>query len=48
MDNKEDQVKNKKGFFARMIEKLDKKMREKAAQSCCCGKDKTNKGSCCN
>jgi len=41
--------KKKKGFFGKMIEKLDKKMEEKANKTSCCG-DGTDKGkgpSCC-
>lgn len=48
MKDKTEQKKGKKGFFARMIDKLDKKMQEKAkAKSCCCGGDKPDK-SCCS
>jgi hypothetical protein len=40
--------KKKKGFIARILEKLDKKMEEKAAKSsCCCGPDKKKGQSCC-
>jgi len=39
----------KKGFFARLIDKLDKKMQEKAkANSCCGGENKSEKKSCCS
>ena len=49
MSDKINQNKVKKGFFARMIDKIDKKMQEKAkAESCCCGGDKTDKKSCCS
>ena len=41
--------KEKKGFLARLIEKLDKKMEEKAkSQSCCTGKDKSKDETCCS
>lgn len=41
-------TKKEKGFFAKMAEKLDKKLKEKAENSCCCGSNQTNKGgSCC-
>jgi len=40
--------KKKKGFFARIIEKIDKNLKEKAERSdCCCGPDKKSGGSCC-
>jgi hypothetical protein len=29
----------KKGFFKKMFEKLDKKMEDKANNSCCCNSD---------
>ena len=38
----------KKSFFGKLIEKLDKKMEEKAkAKPCCDGKDKGKGKSCC-
>jgi len=39
----------KKGFFAGLIEKLDKKMEEKAKKqgSCCSGNKKGDGSSCC-
>lgn len=40
-----------KGFFARLAEKIDKKIQEKAKSgSCCCstGSDKGANNSCCN
>ena len=47
MENKSE-VKKKKGFFSRLIEKLDQKMEEKAkAASCCCKSNKKDK-SCCS
>lgn len=39
----------KKGFFAKLIEKIDKKMEEKAKSSCCCKPKDDSKGdSCCS
>ena len=39
----------KKGFLAKLIEKLDKKMAEKANQKSCCCNAKTDKDkSCCS
>jgi hypothetical protein len=36
-----------KGFFGKLVDKLDKKMKEKAnAPRCCCGDDSKN-SSCC-
>ncbi len=41
--------KARKGFFARIIDKLDKKMQEKAkSKSCCCDENKSDKKSCCS
>jgi len=41
--------KPKKGFFARLMDKLDKRMEEKAkAAPCCSPKDKPEGGSCCS
>jgi hypothetical protein len=41
--------KAKKGFFAKIFDKLDKKMEEKAkSSSCCCCQDEKSKDSCCN
>lgn len=38
----------KKGFFSKMIDKLDKKMEEKAKEAPCCGdSDKDDGSSCC-
>jgi hypothetical protein len=50
MEGNLDQGKAKKGFFAGLIDWLDRKMKEKASsQCCCCGdKEKTDKKSCCN
>lgn len=52
MQEKTDKAKemNKKGFFKRIMEKIDKKMEEKAkSKACCCSgpKDKDN-NSCCS
>jgi len=40
-------VKESKGFFAKLIEKLDKKMKEKSKGSCCKPKDGGG-SSCCS
>jgi hypothetical protein len=49
MKNKDDQKQAKKGFFARIIDKLDKKMQEKAkSASCCSGQKNKGKNSCCS
>lgn len=41
--------KEKKGFFSRLIEKLDKKMEEKARKSpCCLPQEKKDNKPCCN
>lgn len=45
--NEQVKPKKKKGFFGKMIEKLDKKMEEKAKKSSCCGSDKDKGSSCC-
>ena len=38
----------KKGFFARMMDKLDKKMEAKMKEKpCCSDKEKGKEGSCC-
>jgi len=37
----------KKGFFARLMEKLDKKMEQKAKDTPCCGRSDDNQGSSC-
>jgi hypothetical protein len=50
MESKPEEKNAKKGFFSRLIDKLDKKLQEKAnSSSCCCNKsnDKGNK-SCCS
>ena len=50
MENKPDNKKLGKGFFAKLFDKLDKKMEEKAKSSpCCCkGGSQEGKKSCCN
>ena len=49
MEDKTEREKAKKGFFSRMVDKLDKIMQEKAkSKSCCCGEDKSDKKSCCS
>ncbi len=49
MKDAADRKKAEKGFFVRMIDKLDKKIQEKAkSQSCCCSQDKPDKKSCCS
>jgi hypothetical protein len=46
---KNTQDNKKTGFFARLIERLDKKMEEKAkAKFCCDSKDKDKGKSCCS
>ena len=41
--------KKKKGFLAKLIEKIDKKLEEKAKSKCCCGpKDDSKDDKCCN
>ena len=50
MESKPEEKNAKKGFFSRLIDKLDKKLQEKAnSSSCCCNKsnDKGSK-SCCS
>ena len=49
MQRKNDQPQLKKGFFAKIIDKLDKKMQEKSkSASCCSGQSNKGKNSCCN
>jgi hypothetical protein len=46
-DNKKG--KTNKGFFAKLFDKLDKKMEEKSKlPSCCCCQDNKDKNSCCS
>lgn len=37
----------KKGFFARLLEKLDKNLEEKSKKKTCCGSGPDSKGSSC-
>ena len=50
MENKqENRSAQKKGFFSKFVENLDKKMKEKSTHSCCCcggGGKKEDKKSC--
>lgn len=50
MEGKPEEKKSKKGFFTRLLDKLDKKIEEKAkSSSCCCkGNDNEGKNSCCS
>ena len=51
MDNNKinDELKVKKGFFARLLDKLDKKMEAKAKSSpCCCKTAQKKDKSCCS
>lgn len=49
MNERSEEKKTKKGLFSRIIEKLDKKMEEKAKESNCCGGSDKSKGkSCCS
>jgi len=50
MEDKPEEKKLKKGFFVRLLDKIDKKMEEKAKSSSCCCKsnDKEGKKSCCS
>jgi hypothetical protein len=41
------QVEKKKGFFAKLIDRLDKKLEDKAKKSNCCSSGKSKGGSCC-
>lgn len=45
-DNQQGNENKKKGFWKRLIDKLDRSMEEKAKQSSCCGKDAKG-GKCC-
>lgn len=48
MEKKESQKEEKKkGFFGRIMDKLDKKLEEKSKKSSCCGADKDKGSSCC-
>jgi hypothetical protein len=47
-NNEKSKTEKKKGFFARMFEKMDSKMEAKAeSKPCCCQSDDKNK-SCCS
>ena len=50
MENNLDNKKSEKGFFAKLFDKLDKKIEEKAKSSpCCCkGDSQEGKKSCCS
>ena len=45
---KEENKAKEKGFWARWVEKLDKKMEESTKSKPCCGSDRDSKGSCCS
>ncbi|MCK5213750.1 MAG: hypothetical protein KAR05_00165 [Candidatus Omnitrophica bacterium] len=45
-DNKETKEK-KKGFFARLMEKLDRKLESKAKSRGCCSSEEDKGDSCC-
>lgn len=47
MEDKLVEIKSKKGFFARWLDKLDKKIEEKAKSGSCCCNNKEKK-SCCS
>ena len=47
MDQEKDKSEKKKGFFARIIDKLDKKIEDKANKSSCCCSDQKKDSSCC-
>lgn len=48
MEEKAQVNKPKKGFFGRLLDKLDKKLEEKAKSCCCNSKGKQGGGSCCS
>ena len=37
----------KKSFIAKLLDRLDKKMQEKAKNTSCCSSDKSKGGKCC-
>ncbi|MEK6646370.1 MAG: hypothetical protein AABY84_06835 [Candidatus Firestonebacteria bacterium] len=44
-ENEKKEVKIKKGFLSKIIDKFDKKLEEKSKQkSCCCGSSDDKKG----
>lgn len=46
-DQSEQQKEKKKGFFGRLMDKLDNKMKEAAEKKpCCCSSDKDRDSSC--
>lgn len=46
MTEKTGQKKEKKSFFSKLLDKLDKKMEEKAKESKCCGGSDKDKPCC--
>ncbi len=50
MVDKPEEKKSKKGFFAKLFDKLDKKLEEKAKSGPCCCKSDNKEGnkSCCS
>ena len=48
MENKIEEKKLKKGFWARLLESIDKKMEEKAKAGSCCQGKQGEKKSCCS
>jgi len=48
MENKSAEKKIKKGFLARLLERIDKKMEEKAKAGSCCRGNNGEKKSCCS
>jgi len=48
MDGKSAGKKTKNGFFTRLLEKIDKKMEEKAKTNSCCKGNSGEKKSCCS
>ncbi len=47
VSNNDVKQEKKKGFIARLIEKLDKKMEEKSKSAGCCSTSKDKGSSCC-
>ena len=48
MENKSAEKKIKKGFLARLLESIDRKMEEKARAGSCCQGKQGEKKSCCS
>ena len=48
MENKLKGKESKKGFWARLLENIDRKMEEKAKASSCCKGNSGEKKSCCS